>query len=100
MEEVACMRIGESRLTSQGQVSVPVEVRRRLAIRPGTTLVWELMEGETGVAVRAKHKNLADVQALLGAPRTRRRTDAELKAARKEAWLQRWKRAHPGTRAR
>lgn len=34
-----------SKITSQGQISVPVEVRRDLQIEPGSTLEWEKVEG-------------------------------------------------------
>jgi antitoxin PrlF len=30
-----------SRVTAQGQISVPAEVRRRLGLGPGSTLEWE-----------------------------------------------------------
>ena len=35
------MAIGQSKVTSQGQISVPAEVRKRLGIGPGSTLVWD-----------------------------------------------------------
>lgn len=35
------MAIAQSRLTAQGQVSVPAEVRRRLGIGPGSFIEWE-----------------------------------------------------------
>ena len=31
----------KSRLTTQSQVSVPVSVRRRLGLGPGSTMVWD-----------------------------------------------------------
>jgi antitoxin PrlF len=41
------MVIAHSKLTSQGQISVPAEVRRRLGIGPGSVLEW----GEDGEKV-------------------------------------------------
>ncbi|MFY9820714.1 MAG: AbrB/MazE/SpoVT family DNA-binding domain-containing protein, partial [Thermoanaerobaculia bacterium] len=35
------MAIAQSKLTAQGQISVPVEVRRRLGLSPGSILEWE-----------------------------------------------------------
>ena len=35
------MTLPRSRVTSQGQISVPAEIRRRLGIAPGTVLEWE-----------------------------------------------------------
>jgi AbrB family looped-hinge helix DNA binding protein len=43
------MRLAQSRITSQGQISVPVEVRRRLGVRPGSVLEWEEKNGEVVV---------------------------------------------------
>ena len=34
------MAIAQSRLTAQGQISVPAAVRRKLAVGPGSTLEW------------------------------------------------------------
>jgi antitoxin PrlF len=35
------MRLARSKLTAQGQISVPAEIRRRLGVGPGSTLEWE-----------------------------------------------------------
>ena len=35
------MAIARSRVTSQGQISVPASVRRKLGIGPGSVLEWE-----------------------------------------------------------
>jgi AbrB family looped-hinge helix DNA binding protein len=61
------MFIAASRVTAQGQISIPAEVRRRLQIRIGTELVWDLRENGDMV-VHAKRGTLADVQAILNAP--------------------------------
>jgi len=39
------MAIGRSKVTSQGQISVPAEVRKRLGAGPGSTLVWDDDDG-------------------------------------------------------
>ena len=44
------MKAPKSRLTAQGQISVPAEVRRRLGIGPGSTIEW--VEDEGGFVVR------------------------------------------------
>jgi AbrB family looped-hinge helix DNA binding protein len=46
------MTIAYSKLTAQGQISVPTEVRRRLGIGPGSVLEWE-EDGERMVVRRA-----------------------------------------------
>jgi antitoxin PrlF len=35
------MAIAHSKVTSQGQISVPAEVRRKLGIGPGSVLEWD-----------------------------------------------------------
>jgi antitoxin PrlF len=34
------MKISRSRITSQGQISIPAEVRRKLGVGPGSVLEW------------------------------------------------------------
>jgi AbrB family looped-hinge helix DNA binding protein len=33
-------KIAESRVTAQGQISIPAEVRRRLGVGPGSVIEW------------------------------------------------------------
>jgi AbrB family looped-hinge helix DNA binding protein len=40
------MALARSKVTSQGQISVPVEIRRKLGIGPGSTLEWDEAGGE------------------------------------------------------
>ncbi len=54
----------QTRLTSQGQVSVPAAVRNFLHLTPGSTLVWSL-EGDRVVVERAKRHTTAEVHASL-----------------------------------
>ena len=35
------MAIAQSRLTTQGQISVPAEVRRKLGLGPGSVIEWD-----------------------------------------------------------
>ena len=73
------MKLSQSRLTSQGQVSVPAEVRRRLGLAPGSILEWSEV-GDTVVVQRAHRRSSPEVHAALfpeGTPL--RRTIAELK---------------------
>ena len=43
------MTIGTSRITAQGQISVPAGVRRKLGVGPGAVLEWEERDGEVVV---------------------------------------------------
>ena len=58
------MKLAQSRLTSQGQVSVPAEVRRRLGLSPGSVLEWEA-DGEQIVVRRSQKHSSVDVHATL-----------------------------------
>jgi len=75
------MLIAMSKVTRQGQISVPVEVRRALGIRPGSELIWDRNENGEFV-VRPKRVTLDDLHQILGAPLVRL-TDQEIKDARK-----------------
>lgn len=35
------MALAQSKVTAQGQISIPAEVRRRLAVVPGSVIEWE-----------------------------------------------------------
>jgi antitoxin PrlF len=39
------MVIAQSRLTAQGQISVPAEVRRKLGLAPGSVIEWDEEQG-------------------------------------------------------
>jgi len=58
------MKIAQSRLTSQGQVSVPAEVRRRLGLAPGSILEWDA-EGDHVVVSRGHRYTSADLHSKL-----------------------------------
>ncbi|WP_306601481.1 AbrB/MazE/SpoVT family DNA-binding domain-containing protein [Geothrix sp. 21YS21S-2] len=88
------MLIAVSKVTRQGQISVPAEVRRDLGIRPGTQLIWD--RGENGeYRVRPKRATWTDLHALIG-PLEVRLTDEELKDARREFLASRAKRDEGG----
>jgi AbrB family looped-hinge helix DNA binding protein len=44
------MAIARSRITSQGQISVPTAVRRKLGLAPGSVIEWDEERG--GIVVR------------------------------------------------
>lgn len=73
------MAIAQSKLTKQGQISVPAEVRKRLGLAPGSVLSWEEKDGEV-VVRRARKYTSKDIQKTLfpdGPPK--RRSLKELK---------------------
>jgi AbrB family looped-hinge helix DNA binding protein len=70
--------IAYSKLTAQGQISVPSEVRRRLGIGPGSVLEWD-EEGERIVVRRAGRYTSEDVHRALFDESPEPRTLDELK---------------------
>lgn len=46
------MALAQSKVTAQGQISVPAEVRRKLGIGPGSVLEWD-EEGDAVVVRKA-----------------------------------------------
>jgi antitoxin PrlF len=54
------MTLARSRMTSQGQVSVPAEVRRRLGLVPGSVIEWH-EEGAEIVVRRSARYSSADI---------------------------------------
>jgi antitoxin PrlF len=58
------MAIAHSRLTAQGQISVPAEVRKTLGVGPGSILEWDRRDGEV-VVRRAGRFSSADIHSAL-----------------------------------
>ena len=73
------MAIAHSKVTAQGQISVPMNVRQKLGIGPGSILEWE-EDGNRIVVRRAGRFSSKDIhQALFGGRTPKRRTLGELK---------------------
>jgi bifunctional DNA-binding transcriptional regulator/antitoxin component of YhaV-PrlF toxin-antitoxin module len=73
------MALAYSKLTAQGQISVPVEVRGKLGVGPGSVLQWD-QEGELIVVRRAGRYSSEDIQrALFGTHKPKRQSLAALK---------------------
>lgn len=72
------MAIAYSKLDGQGRISIPLEVRRRLGIGPGSILEWE-QEGERIVIRRAARFTSEDVHRALFEEAPKPRTCEELK---------------------
>ena len=52
------MTIAKSKLTAQGQISVPAEIRQRLGVGPGSVLEWD--EQDDQVIVRRAGLNTSE----------------------------------------
>ena len=72
------MKLATSKITVQGQISVPREVRQRLGLAPGSVVEWD-EEGESIVVRRAGRFTSAEVHAALFLSPPQARSLAELK---------------------
>ena len=54
------MALAQSKVTAQGQISVPAEVRRKLGIGPGSVLEWD-EEGDTVIVRKAGRYSSEDI---------------------------------------
>ena len=64
------MALAQSKVTAQGQISVPAEVRRKLGIGPGSILEWD-EEGDAVIVRKAGRYSSEDIHRavfLKGAP--------------------------------
>jgi AbrB family looped-hinge helix DNA binding protein len=73
------MAIAQSKLTAQGQISVPAAVRRKLGIGPGSVLEWQ-EDGERIVVRRVGRFTSADVHEAVFPQPPERRSLRQLKA--------------------
>lgn len=58
------MAIAHSKLTAQGQISVPAEVRKKLGVGPGSVLEWDEQDDQV-IVRRAGRYSSADVNEAL-----------------------------------
>jgi antitoxin PrlF len=58
------MILARSKITSQGQISVPADVRRKLGIGPGSVLEWE-EEGSQIIVRRSAQFSSEDIHRAL-----------------------------------
>lgn len=77
---MTAMSLPQSKVTAQGQISVPAEIRRKLGIGPGSVLEWE-QEGERVVVRKVGKYSSEDIHHAIFAnrPKPKPRTLHELK---------------------
>jgi AbrB family looped-hinge helix DNA binding protein len=72
------MALAHSKLTAQGQISVPAKVRQRLGIGPGAVLEWD-EDGDRVIVRKAGCYSSEDIHRALFSKTPKRRTVAEMK---------------------
>ena len=79
---VMCDKVGmvfaQSKVTAQGQISVPAEVRRRLGLGPGSVLEWE-QDGERIVVRKAGRYSSEEIHRELFSKTPKPKKTSELK---------------------
>lgn len=78
------MALAHSKVTAQGQVSVPAKVRQRLGVGPGSVLEWD-EEGDRVIVRKAGRYSSEDIHRALFSRPPRRRTLEEMKAGLRQA---------------
>jgi AbrB family looped-hinge helix DNA binding protein len=58
------MAIAQSKITAQGQISIPVEVRKKLGVGPGSTIEWDESNDQVVVRRAGRHTS-TDVHEVL-----------------------------------
>lgn len=71
------MPIAQSKLTAQGQISIPAEVRKRLGVGPGAVLEWDERDNEIFVRRAGKHSSSAVHAALFAAAHLKSRVSVK-----------------------
>jgi len=89
------MSLAHSKLTAQGQISVPAKVREKLGVGPGSVLEWD-DDGEQIVVRRAGRFSSEEVQRAVFAAVPRSRTLDELKQGIRQHVKRRLKRSRAG----
>ena len=72
------MGIAQSRVTAQGQVSIPAKIRERFGIAPGNLIEWDESGGDL-VIRKAGQYSIQDVRMTLNIKPASPQTDAEIR---------------------
>lgn len=73
------MAIAQSKVTAQGQISVPAEIRKKLGIGPGSVLEWDEKDDQV-IVRRAGRYSSSDVHdAIFGAGTQKSRRPVDVK---------------------
>ena len=60
------MAIAQSKVTAQGQISVPAEIRKKLGVGPGSVLEWDEKSGEVVVRKSGRYTSVQIHTTLFG----------------------------------
>lgn len=74
------MPVAQSKVTAQGQISVPAEIRKEFGIGPGSVLEWH-RHGDEIIVRKAGRYTSEDIHRALFAKRPQTRTLEEMEQA-------------------
>ena len=97
------METTESKITSQGQVSIPARIRRKLGLTRGSKVEWCERGEEVFVRRASKYSSLDIHKAVFGTPPARRSIEGRVEGRRvtgRVRWLIRRFRAGPQSESR
>ena len=83
------MSLPQSKVTAQGQISVPAEVRKKLGIGPGSVLEWHEQDGSVVVRRAGRFSSSEVHQALFPKGLPKSKSVPDVKAAIRAAIRQR-----------
>jgi AbrB family looped-hinge helix DNA binding protein len=86
------MTLARSKVTAQGQISVPAEIRRKLGIGPGSILEWDEEAGKILVRRSASFTSEDIHQAIFPEGVPKPRTIADMKAGIRQRARERYAR--------
>lgn len=86
------MALAQSKVTAQGQVSVPSEVRRRLGVGPGSVLEWAEEDGKLVVRRAGRYSSQEVSHALFPSGPPKAKTLAALKDGIRKSMRERYAR--------
>jgi AbrB family looped-hinge helix DNA binding protein len=73
------MALALSKLTAQGQISVPAEVRKKLGVGPGSILEWDESNDEVVVRRAGRHTSVEVHQALFAKGKPKQKASISVK---------------------
>ena len=73
------MALAYSKVTTQGQISIPATIRQRLGLSPGTMLEWQDQRGQIVVKKAARYSSEDVHRAVFASKKLPAKTSEELK---------------------
>lgn len=71
------MAIAQSKVTAQGQISVPAKIRKKLGVGPGSVLEWDEKSGEVVVRKAGRYTSAEVYDALFGGGKPKPNVDVK-----------------------